>query len=427
MKKSFEYTREEAIASCQDIIKPKFLKLQMPAADSIQKTLPELLQTSWSKLFEDVSLNESMLTTLFRSIFAGDDTFVDLMSLQLQSDVAMIFGSFANKSKHDKFVKLLNKILPDHVILKINGDETTNKSAEEDVKKAVAAAKLKGKKVIIVSKNMASRSFSIPEIDTVLLAYDGGSLATTMQKIPRAFTPGTTYGNETKQQAQVVTLSFDANRTDMDPIDMVLLAEANRFQDMANTENMAEVLRVIARCYNLWKNDPETGSAVEIVVDDYVDQLISASKLESIGAAIAVGAVAKYADQFIDSVVSNRSVVTVRDSKLIQADISQVKKHKDIEKEVTEKDPKESDEFAEARRQLLKNIEFLIKNLDQVAALDGYENNNIKDIICNVVADLDLATEFEELFGLQSPQVKEMLDRNILPTHLINMTLEKML
>lgn len=427
MKKSFEFTREEAIESCQDIVKPKFLKLQMPAADSIQKSLPELLQTSWSKLFEDVSLNEATLTTLFRSMFAGDDTFVDLMSLQLQSDVAMIFGSFANKSKHDKFVKLLVKILPDHVILKINGDETTNKDAEEDVKKAVAAAKRDGKKVIIVSKNMASRSFSIPEIDTVLLAYDGGSLATTMQKIPRAFTPGMTYENETKQQARVVTLSFDANRTEMDPIDMVLLAEANRFQDMANTENMAEVLRVIARCYNLWKNDPETGAQVEIVVDDYVNQLISASSLESMGAAIAVGAVAKHADMFVNSVTDKRSVVAIRDEKLIQADISQVKKHKDIEKEVTEKDPKEADELAEARRQLLKNIEYFVKNLDQVVALDGYEHDTISNIIDAVVANIELATEFEELFGLQSSQVKEMVDRKILPTHLINMTLEKML
>jgi hypothetical protein len=426
MRLSSDFSFDEAVASCQDIIEPKFLKLTMPNGNAVQKALPELLQTNWSKLFEDIDKNEAILTTLFQSMFLGTQSLelYELRSLAIQSDVTMVFGSFAKKSNHNKFVKLLRKILPGYVILEINGDETTNRKAEDDTKKAVAQARKDGKRVVIVSKDMASRSYSISEIDTVLLAYDRGSLATTMQKIPRAFTPGDTYIGQAKTDAQVITLSFDANRQEMDPVDQFIMAEASRTQDMSDEESFRETLRQVAMCYNIFQNDAFMGP-ISIDIDTYVDRLIDVSNLESICASIAVNNIGQFADMFIDAVIEERHVTTSSDPRLVNVDISDVKKYAPTEKE--SKDPVEEDTDAETRRQFLKNIEFFVKNLDQLIALDGYVNTNITDIISGCVADIDLATEFEELFGLRVGIVKEIVDRKILPNHLINMTIQKML
>ena len=63
----------------------------------------------------------------------------------------MIFGNFKNKIQQNKFVKLTRAALgEDFVVLTINGDETSNRQAEEDVQIAVAQAKRKGKRVIMV-------------------------------------------------------------------------------------------------------------------------------------------------------------------------------------------------------------------------------------------------------------------------------------
>jgi len=205
--------RQAAINSCAAIVRPIFFKMAMPNTAGIQESLPDVLQTKWSKLLEDVDKSNMILSMIIKAMFKNDNSNIpEITSLQLGSvtpaNVSMIFGAFKNKVQHTKFVKLTRATLgDDFVVLTINGDETSNRQAEEDVKIAVAKAKRAGKKVIIVSKDMASRSFSISEIDTVFLMYDQGLLSQTVQKCSRAFTPGKTYTGEEKTEGVIVSLS----------------------------------------------------------------------------------------------------------------------------------------------------------------------------------------------------------------------------
>ena len=186
---------------------------------------------------------------IIKAMFKNDNSDIhELTSLSLSlvtpANVSMIFGLFKNKIQQNKFVKLTRAALgEDFVVLTINADETSNRQAEEDVQIVVAQSKRKGKRVIMVSKDMASRSFSIPEIDTVFLMYDNGLVSQTVQKSSRPLTPGKTYTGENKIGGTVVSLSLDSNRLEVDPIDLYIVAEANRIND-AN-ESMQDSVRRI--------------------------------------------------------------------------------------------------------------------------------------------------------------------------------------
>ena len=273
--------KQSAIDSCAEIVRPKMFKMAMPEAALMQETLPDFLQTKWGKLLEDVDKSKFTLEAIIKAMFMGQADVVELNALSLASvtpaNVTMIFGAFKNKQQHGKFVKLTQSVLSDDfVVIKVNGDETSNSKAELAVKSKVANAKLKGKRVIIVSKDMASRSFSIPEIDTVFLMYDGGLLSQTVQKTSRAFTPGKTYDGEAKKEGVIVSLSLDNNREEIDPIDLYVVAEANRIND--GEESLQDSIRRVLNSANIFQNDLAFG-AIQLDADDYSAELLKQSSV----------------------------------------------------------------------------------------------------------------------------------------------------
>jgi len=68
--------------------------------------------------------------------------------------------------------------------------------------------------LIIISNQMGSRSYSISEIQASVIAYDRGSVDTTIQKVSRCLTPGNTFSGELKEYGHIVDLSFDPNRSE---------------------------------------------------------------------------------------------------------------------------------------------------------------------------------------------------------------------
>jgi len=170
------YKREQAVKTVANLVKPKMYKMVMPNGAFMQEQMPEGLQTKWSKLLADVDQNQFVLETIIDAIFKQGDinSYPELYNLTLsevsRGDVSMIFGGFPNKSQHNKFVKLVQKRLGDSfVVVQINGDETTNREVENLVESKINKAKNNGQRVVLVSRDMASRSFSESRIDTVFL------------------------------------------------------------------------------------------------------------------------------------------------------------------------------------------------------------------------------------------------------------------
>ena len=415
--------QEKAIASCAPIVRPKLYKMHVPEAAVVQELLPDVLQTKWSKLLEDVDLNKFTLETIIKAMFVNNNSNVaELTSLSLSTvtpaDVTMIFGAFKNKQQHGKFVKLVDAALgDDFVAIKINGDETSNSKAEERVKSQVAKAKKKGQRVVIISKDMASRSFSIPEIDTVFLMYDGGLLSQTIQKSSRAFTPGKTFNGEVKEDGVIVSLSLDNNRLDVDPIDLYVVAEANRIND--GVESLQESIRRICNSANIFQQDFETFSAIRVEPDKYSEELLKQSSVvKDAIASISIESINP--EDFLNALLSNRSSNTnTRSDDKVNVSISNVRTAI-IDREEAEREGVTPDE----ERQFIQNVLFFTSNVTYLKKIDNWKAGSKIQGILNSIERQNVQLEVEDFYGLRFDAIKTLVKTNAVPVRLLNTLLE---
>lgn len=100
----------------------------------------------------------------------------------LNDAVTMIFTPIGNEAQQ-LFKQLIEQVVPTYWVRVINGDETTNAKAEEEVLQAIRDQGTRG---ILIASGMANRSFSISQIKNVILMTNAGFVD---QKIARCLTP----------------------------------------------------------------------------------------------------------------------------------------------------------------------------------------------------------------------------------------------
>ena len=413
--------RQTAIDSCAVIVRPNLFKMVMPNAAGIQESLPDTLQTKWSKLLEDVDMSKDILKMLLKAMFLSDDSGIaELNSLSLNSvtpaDVTMIFGAFKNKIQHGKFTRLLEGALGDDFeVVKVNGDETSNRKAEIDVERVVAKARRLGKRVVIVSKDMASRSFSIPEIDTVFLMYDQGLLSQTVQKSSRAFTPGNTYYGDAKKTGTIVSLSMDANRLEADPIDLYVMAETERIND--DKESMQESIRRICKSANIFRNDLVFG-AVKVEGDEYAEEMLKRSSvLKDIIATMSLEQIDP--TDFENALLDNRSTNPNR-----RADNNVSVNISNATSAITDREERDREPITpDEEKQFIKNVIFFTTNITALKEIEGFNKSDLTALIAEV-SERGLESEVEEFYGLTFKSIKRLIETKALPTRLLNTILE---
>ena len=414
------YKRQEAIDTVAKIVKPKMYKVALPEGKFVQEQLPDIFQTKWKKLLSDVDQNAFILGSFTKAMFSDNVNiqYPELINLSVAqvtpARVSMIFGGFPNKIQQTKYTKLIQSELGDEfIVMTVNGDVTTNRKIEEEAKKVIAKAQRNGQRVVLVSKDMASRSFSIPEIDTVFLMYDGGMLSQTIQKVSRAFTPGKTYNGEEKKVGTIVTLSLDSNRVEVDPIDQYIVDEALRIEK--NGESLQDSIKRVARSFNIFENDIN-GLVIKLNPDEYAEELISSSDLIKVAAAtIQLENIDFELSQ--DAILANRRIQTSKneDGK-IEVNISKVKTTIDSNKDGEGESKTIGDK---KREQLIKNIVFLNNNIIALTEFDNFENDNIIDIIYSL-ENKGLKSEVEDYFGLSFEFIQLLIIDKVLSVRLLN-------
>jgi len=416
------YTRGQAVKNCSDLVKPKMYKMVMPNGAFMQEHMPEGLQTKWSKLLADVDQTQFILETIIDAIFKQGDinSYPELYNLALSEvsrcDVSMIFGGFPNKMQHNKFVKLVQKRLGDSfVVVQINGDETTNREVESLVESKINKAKNNGQRVVLVSRDMASRSFSESRIDIVFLMYDNGLLSQTIQKVSRAFTPGKTYSGEAKTHGTIVTLSFDDNRGELDPVDQYVVAEASRIAK--ENESLQESIKRVARSFNIFSQDTE-GHKIEVEVDEYAEKLISNTSLTKV-----CGASTKFHMIDIQACIEGGALLNARKASTekhkAQVKTSGVKTY--IKSQESKNSNRESNEETKETRELLQTVNYLAQNVGELSAYNNFESNSVIETIESIVnKGQSLVEEVEKFFGLNIGFIHELFAKQIISTRLAN-------
>lgn len=414
------FTKQIAINSVRKIVKPQMYKINLPEGKFIQEQLPDIFKTKWSKLLQDVDQNSFILGSFVKAMFQDkvDSKYFELTSLSVAqvtpAKVSMIFGGFPNKAEQNKYAKLIQSELGDGFgVMVVNGDFTSNRKIEEEAKKFIARSKRQGKRVILISKDMASRSFSIPEIDTVFLMYDNGILAQTIQKVSRAFTPGKTYIGEQKETGTIITLSLDSNHTELDPIDQYVVAEASRIS--TDNEPLQDSIKRVARSFNIFENDIN-GLAIRLNPDKYAEELVSSSDLIKV-AATTIKLENIDLNSYLDKVLAKRRI---QSSKFEEDKIEiNIKKSKTfIESENTEGEGNKSFTTNE-QKELIENIIFLNNNIIVLTEFDNFEHDNVLGIIKSLKAK-GLKSEVEDYFGLGFDFIQLLIVDKVLSTRLLN-------
>jgi len=209
---------------------------QMYVSNRIQELVKDYSdedRPAWSKMLEKAMANSQFLIGFFRAIYNYDSEYG--MSLdEAAGEEIVVSMIFANMTKEamSKLKKLLDSHLPDHHIKVINGNEMTGREAEEVAKDTLRQVKygwIDKKKVIFLNNAMASRSFSVGDIQATLFLKDGGSVDTFIQQALRVVTPldqDETILVASKPKGYIFSFSFDQNKERKDQL--MLLYEAKR-------------------------------------------------------------------------------------------------------------------------------------------------------------------------------------------------------
>lgn len=235
---------------------------------------------SWSKVAANPVRAKGLLTYMVQSIFEGRHSHNEL-NIDEQTGrrakeglkVAMMF--LPGSTRNDNLIEvadIIQQALKGFAVIPISGAaDVTNATAESTAKEEIERAQRNNQHVLLISAGMAQRSFSIPEITELYLAYDGGDNGATIQKMSRALTPGIN-----GKVGRIISLSFDPNRDDK--FDAMMIETARNFQRNKGITDLKEALRTVLKTIDIFSCTPD--GSVKINVDTYLEQALARDSID---------------------------------------------------------------------------------------------------------------------------------------------------
>ena len=415
-----KYTLKDSIESVRGIVKPNFFRLGIQNVIEKFNSASDNHKTDWSKLLFNVKKSKTILSSLIDGLFGtykGNNE--DLINLNTNEfspkDVTMVFATTPNKKEQEELVKVFQETLgTKYNVVLINSDETSNRKVEKEANEIVKKAQKNGKKVVFVSKDMGSRSFSIPEIDTVILMFDRGSYATISQKIARVLTPGKTYYGEEKTDGYIISLSLDPNREEVNVIDEYVIYEAEK----VNVNELSDGIKRVLNSINIFTD----GYGIEIEKDLYAEKLISSSSLIRIGKASTKP----------DNIMINNELVTLltgivlnesqkeKIERLDGIDSSEVNRFLEGEsnKDDSEKELKDK-KINNIREKILKHMENIVDNIVEISEINNCESDDIIECL-DMIKEKGFDEEVVFEVGVNCDIVKQIISLGGVSHKLLN-------
>ena len=219
-----------------------------------------------------------MLQAVFEGKHGADELNVDYQTGRRSKEglkVAMMFlsGSTTNENLIE-VADIAQQALKGFVVVPISGAaDVTNATAESTAKEAIERAQKKDQHVLLISAGMAQRSFSIPEITELYLAYDTGDNGATIQKMSRALTP-----DKAGKVGRVISLSFDPNRDDK--FDAMVIETAQNYKANKGIKDLKDALRDVLRTVDIFRCGVDGADKIE--VDTYLEEALARNSIDRI-------------------------------------------------------------------------------------------------------------------------------------------------
>ena len=406
------------INNTRDLLAPDFFCYQMdlmgPVNDAIEaneisdesfKDLP-----SWAKFAANPLKSKGFFTRTLQGLFLGqgghDEINVDLQAEIYSRDHTRVAMMFMPANTRNDVLEIIGNIAQETLAgfevvvlcgsIKHNGVKVTNKSAERIVKDFVA----EGKPVLIIAAQMAQRSFSIPEITELYLAYDRGENGATLQKMSRTLTPG-----KQGKVGRIFSLSFDPNRDDK--FDAMIVETALNYKQRHQAKSLQEAMRDVLRTIDIFKCSKD--GAIKLDIDHYLEHALARKGISRVLGKIVD--LTKLSAEDIEALANGNSDY-FRNKQQEAAESGKTKepedKENDTDTDTNKKDNASAKELAEVR----KVITTIIENLDIIIL--GTNNKILTDAMEVIITNEDMQECIVEEFNVPVETMKYLFDENII-------------
>lgn len=300
-------------------------------------------------------------------------------------------------------------------VVVVNGDHMSNENAESIIKDAVTVAEANSRNVWVISQGMASRSFSVPQIDTVLLTYDGGSMGATLQKLSRALTAGSE-----QKIGKIISISIDPNREDK--VASIILDAAGKFADEQKID-LKEALRRAYATFPLFTLD-DSGNSVRLKEDFYLERamkldsarslVLNRSRLYTTDADLAVNLVREFlAQKKFANRVDAKEAYAQRGTRFVDP------------RPPSDREPIEPNEHARALKLLLEQIAAFSQSLDYLIYFVDDVEPQVSEILKSAEEDAESFEDFVEITGMMPNTVRRLIDERLIDRRWADLTLLK--
>lgn len=408
------------------------LDLSEPVAQSLAQgewytegTTPEERLPSWAKFAAHPQKSKGFFVRILETVFLGkhqvEAANVDLQTLNWfgrdKSKVAMMFLPHQTgiESGALKAVgEIAAQALPAWRIITLGGGDiriqnqrVKNANAEQTVRDQIAQAQKLNQSVLIISSQMAQRSFSIPEITELYLAYDAGQAGATIQKMSRVLTPG----KDPHKVGKIISLSFDPNRDDK--FDALLLVTAENIKRQQPQRDSMEIMDEILSTMDIWQGGAHSG--VRVNKDEFLSAAMARKSVCRV-----IGTVADITKLTWEQIVSIAQG-TVTASRIDT--VSHVPKGKT---RINQKKPVKTliqNWDAKVVQQARERITAVAENTDMLLCLTRC--TSVWDAIRAVDANPSIQTEVIHEFGLSWEEIKRLYEAPVITPLLLDMALKK--
>ena len=381
-------------------------------------TLPESefkLLPSWSKFATCPELAENFLVSMLQALFMSKhnrpelsvarQTYASRKAVDALPTRMFFFGKIRNENLAvvgDIFKKALGAGY--HIVTlyggnEINGKRVDNRKAQQIVLDEITRANKRNQQVIIIASNLAQRSFSIPQITELYLAYDAGQFGATVQKISRALTP-----SDENKVGRIFSLSFDPNRDDK--FDALILQTALAEKKKNPSKTMEEIMMETLDTIDLFSCQAE--GAVKVNSDDYLIDALNRSAVSR--------AIGKLAD--VDKLtVGMMKALLASDVEAFRSELQEVaEKGKTKEAAGKKKNGAATDaEEREAAKELARVREVItaiVEHLDMV--LYASDAGTVSAGLAAVKSDSELRADFAADFGVDVDVVAGLFELGVI-------------
>ncbi len=403
------------------IIKRRFYCLEVATLKQQVEVLGHEVQASWIKLNTKPLANKAFFERLGLSLF-GYDSLRRELNLSAMADApvycAMLLTS-ADKKGMKQIAEIMQHSMPDIHIKVLNGDYTTNKNAESETVREINEAKIAGKKgVLIIANQMGSRSYSIPEIQATVIAFDRGSVDATTQKVSRCLTPGVKYDGESKEFGMIVDLSFDPNRAEN--IERLVLEEAIQVQrDSEDADDFTQAVKYVLSSVDMFKMN-EYGLPVEVTEEDLF-KIFGDNETMLKVADVSVDVAAAIESGMFDvlAAVTGGGKETAKKKAVLGEGVKNaVKVGGSTERMLSDAD----------KRNMEAVINNAIRSLNMSATsvyhLANLKGNSYRECVAIIDSDAELDSEFKEFFGITAGNTLSLLDNKILNEAILDVVVQ---